>query len=91
MAEAISTNLEPRKGAAARKTGDPMTPEGAKARMSPSGPSGGAISRGAQLVPEGTTARKSGNAMDNTQKSNFVAPIITRATPKDPHVSGIVK
>lgn len=72
---AISTNLEPHKSAKARKTGDPMTPEGAKARMSPSGKSG-AISQGAQMVPEATKGKSSGDAMDNTQKSKFVDKII---------------
>jgi hypothetical protein len=89
MADHIETSLEPRKGAAARITGDPMTPENAKARLSPAGRTG-AI-RGAPLVPENTTARKSGNAMDNSMKSNVVAPVITRATPKDPGVAGIPK
>ncbi len=72
---AINTNLDVHKSAKPRKTGDPMTPEGAKARMSPDGPSG-AISRGAPLVPEGTDGKSSGDAMDNTMKSNVVKPII---------------
>lgn len=86
---AISTNLEPRKGAAGRKSGDPMTPEGAKARMSPGGRKG-AIT-GAPLVPEGTSGPKTGNAMENAQKSKFVARVINGPMNDEPHISGIPK
>jgi hypothetical protein len=86
---AIDSNLEPRKGAAARKTGDPMTPEGAKAKLSPSGRKG-AIT-GAPLVPEGTKGKSSGSAMENTQKSNVVQPKIVGPMNDEPRISGIVK
>ena len=90
MADHINTHLDPRNpGTAGRKSGDPMTPEGAKARLSPGGRKG-AIT-GAPLVPEGTKARKSGNAMDNSLSPQFVARVITRATPTDPNISGIPK
>ena len=72
---AINTNLEPRSDAKGRKSGDAMTPEGASPRPGPSGRRSGAIS-GAPLEPEATKPRASGNAMDNTQDSNVVAPVI---------------
>ena len=86
----IETRLEPdAKATTPRKSGDPMTPEGAKARLSPGGRKG-AIS-GAPLVPEGTSARKSGKAMDNAQKSKFVARVINGPMNDEPHISGIPK
>ena len=86
---AINKNLEQRERTAGRKSGDPMTPEGASARMSPKGRTG-AIS-GAPLVPEGTSGKSSGDAMDNTQKSNVVKPIVVGPMNDEPHISGIPK
>ena len=56
-----------------RKGGDPMTPEGARARSVTS-------KRGGSVTPEGTKARFTGDAMTNSMKSEFVAPIIVGPT-----------
>jgi len=59
----------------ARKTGDPMTPEGARARR-------GTTARGGKVRPEGTKARMGGDAMTNSMKPGFV-PRITRGPQGD--------
>ena len=71
---AINTNLEPRSDAKGRKSGDAMTPESASPRPGPAGRKG--VITGAPLEPEAAKPRASGNAMDNTQDSNVVAPVI---------------
>ena len=69
-----SRNQEPRPDARGRKSGDHLVPENANPRPGP-GRRSGAIS-GAPLEPEAASPRASGSAMDNTQKSNVVAPVI---------------
>ena len=59
----------------ARKTGDPMTPEGAKARVTTS-------KRGGDIKPEATKARFGGDAMSNDMAPAFV-PRITRGPQGD--------
>ncbi len=89
---AIETALEPRSpGTAGRKSGDPMTPEGAgSGHAAPAGKRTGAVTGSPEVIGN-IAGPKSGQAMDNTQKSKFVAPVITRATPVDPNISGIPK
>ncbi len=89
---AISSNLEPRSpGTAGRKSGDPMTPEGAgSGHAAPAGNRKGAVT-GSPEVIGGIAGPKSGQAMDNSMSPKFVARVITRATPTDPNISGIPK
>ena len=72
----MAISKEPDVDAAARPrpSGDPMTPENAAPRPGPARRSG-AIS-GAPLEPEAAAPRASGDAMDNEQPSNVVAPVI---------------
>ena len=60
---------------AARKTGDPMLPEGARARR-------GTTARGGDVRPEATKARFAGDAMSNDTRGKFV-PRITRGPQGD--------
>ena len=91
MAEAISTNLEPRPGARARKSGDPMKPEGAgSGHTAPAGNRKGAVTGSPEVIGN-IAGPKSGQAMDNTQKSKFVAPVINGPMNDEPHISGIPK
>ena len=92
MAEAISSRLEPdAKATTARKSGDPMTPEGAgSGHAAPAGKRTGAITGHPEVIGN-IAGPKSGQAMDNSMKPKFVARVITRATPTDPNISGIPK
>lgn len=58
-----------------RRSGDPMTPEGARPRPTTS-------ARGGDAKPEGTKARMGGDPMSNTQRSGFV-PRATRGPQGD--------
>ena len=89
---AISTNLEPdAKATTPRKSGDPMTPEGAgSGHAAPAGNRSGAVTGSPEVIGN-IAGPKSGQPMDNTMKPKFVARVITRATPTDPNISGIPK
>ena len=68
----------------ARKTGDPMTPEGAKAR--PVTPK-----RGGNITPEATKARFTGDPMSTSMEPAFVPRVITRPTPPAKTMTNPVK
>ena len=89
---AISTNLEPdAKATTPRKSGDPMTPEGAgSGHAAPAGKRTGAVTGHPEVIGN-IAGPKSGAAMDNSMSPKFVARVITRATPKDPDIAGIPK